>query len=100
MAVAAIAAAYRRLVLSRGERPAPGNLRVVVPVSMRVADAKYVLDNRVSVLISYLPVEIEDPVERLIAVHRLIERHRSRARRRPSSHSCGWRSGCRSDWWH
>ncbi|MGV9840139.1 wax ester/triacylglycerol synthase family O-acyltransferase [Nocardia niigatensis] len=78
IAVAAIAAAYRRLLLSRGEQPAPGKLRIVVPVSRRGADAKTVLDNRVSAMIPDLPIEVEDPVERLLAVHERIQGHKSR----------------------
>ncbi|RDI55252.1 wax ester/triacylglycerol synthase family O-acyltransferase [Nocardia mexicana] len=78
VAVAALAAAYRRLLVSRDEDPGPGLLRIVVPVSMRAADVKYVLDNRVSAMITHLPIEIGDPVERLEAVHRRIARHRSR----------------------
>ncbi len=78
VAVAAIAAAYRRLLLSRDERPIPTTLRTVVPVSTRATEAKYVLDNRVSAVISHLPIEIDDSVQRLIAVHRQIQRHRSR----------------------
>lgn len=56
VAVAAIAAAYRRLLQSRGESPTPGKLRVVVPVSRRTTDAKDVLDNRVSAMITHLPI--------------------------------------------
>ncbi|MGF6885137.1 diacylglycerol O-acyltransferase [Nocardia sp. GAS34] len=76
--VAAVAAAYRRLLLARGEDPASHGLRILVPVAMRAADAKYVLDNRVSAMIPRLPVEIDDPVQRLRAVHDRIGRHRAR----------------------
>ncbi|MFF0533342.1 wax ester/triacylglycerol synthase family O-acyltransferase [Nocardia amikacinitolerans] len=78
VAVTAIAAAYRRLLLSRGEHPTPTELRIVVPVSTRTTEAKQVLDNRVSAVIAHLPIEIDDPVERLIAVHEQIRTHRSR----------------------
>ncbi|MFQ6328675.1 wax ester/triacylglycerol synthase family O-acyltransferase [Nocardia sp. CWNU-33] len=78
VAVAAIAAAYRRLLLGRGEHPTPTTLRIVVPVSTRTTEAKSVLDNRVSAMISHLPIEIDDPVERLMTVHQQIRRHRSR----------------------
>ncbi|MVU78325.1 wax ester/triacylglycerol synthase family O-acyltransferase [Nocardia sp. ET3-3] len=78
VAVAAIAAAYRRLLLARGEQPAPGKLRILVPVSMRAADARYVPDNRVSAMIVRLPIEFEQPLERLTAAHERIARHRSR----------------------
>ncbi|MBF6181451.1 wax ester/triacylglycerol synthase family O-acyltransferase [Nocardia otitidiscaviarum] len=78
VAVAAIAAAYRRLLLSRGATPAAGTLRILVPVSMRAADAKYIPDNRVSAMIVRLPIEYDQPVERLAAAHERIARHRSR----------------------
>ncbi|MFE3798791.1 wax ester/triacylglycerol synthase family O-acyltransferase [Nocardia tengchongensis] len=78
VAVAAIAAAYRRLLQARGEEPAPGKLRILVPVSMRADEAKYIPDNRVSAMIVELPIEVEHPVERLTAVHERIARHRSR----------------------
>ncbi|MFD7842837.1 wax ester/triacylglycerol synthase family O-acyltransferase [Nocardia sp. NPDC059764] len=76
--VAAIAAAYRRLLEARGETPAPGKLRILVPVSTRTADAKYIPDNRVSAMIVQLPIEVEHPVERLAAAHDRIARHRNR----------------------
>ncbi|WP_040796561.1 wax ester/triacylglycerol synthase family O-acyltransferase [Nocardia higoensis] len=79
VAVAAIAAAYRRLLLCRGEQPTAGKMRIAVPVSMRTAEAKDVLDNRVAAMIAELPIEIDEPVERLIAVHERIARHRSRS---------------------
>ncbi|MTE15216.1 wax ester/triacylglycerol synthase family O-acyltransferase [Nocardia aurantiaca] len=78
VAVAAIAAAYRRLLQARGEKPTPDKLRMMVPVSMRADDAKYVPDNRVSAIIVQLPIEFEHPVERLNAVHERIARHRLR----------------------
>lgn len=78
VAVAAIAAAYRGLLRSRGERPTSGKLRIVVPVSRRAADAKYVLDNRVSAMIPRLPIEIEHPVDRLLTVHEQIRDHKTR----------------------
>ncbi|MBB5916735.1 WS/DGAT/MGAT family acyltransferase [Nocardia transvalensis] len=78
VAVSALAAAYRGLLLSRGEHPQPGMLRIVVPVSMRADRAKYALDNRVSAIIAEFPVEVENPLERLAAVHQRIARHRTR----------------------
>ncbi|MEV4237724.1 MULTISPECIES: wax ester/triacylglycerol synthase family O-acyltransferase [unclassified Nocardia] len=78
VALAAIASAYRTVLHKRGEEPTADKIRILVPVSMRREDAKYVLDNRVSAMLPYLPVEISDPVERLTAVHQRIARHRSR----------------------
>ena len=78
VAVAAITAAYRRLLLLRGETPVPGELRVVIPVSTRAVGAKQVLDNRISATVTELPIHVNDPVERLGLVHRRIREHRAR----------------------
>ncbi|MGW0179131.1 wax ester/triacylglycerol synthase family O-acyltransferase [Nocardia sp. NPDC003345] len=78
VAVAAIAAAYRRLLLLRGEHPTEATLRIVVPVSTRPVGPGRVVNNQVAAVISHLPVEIENPVKRLIAVHEQIGIHRSR----------------------
>ncbi|MEV2225924.1 wax ester/triacylglycerol synthase domain-containing protein [Nocardia vinacea] len=61
--LATVAAAYRRLLLRRGEDPTGDKLRILVPVSMRPMDAKYILDNRVSAMLPHLPIDIADPVE-------------------------------------
>ncbi|MCM6772407.1 wax ester/triacylglycerol synthase family O-acyltransferase [Nocardia sp. CDC159] len=78
VAVAAVASAYREVLLGRGEQLTPGKVRVLVPVSVRAEDAKYVPDNRVSAMVPTLPVEVANPVERLKAVHGQISAHRSR----------------------
>ncbi|MFJ4654463.1 wax ester/triacylglycerol synthase family O-acyltransferase [Nocardia sp. NPDC088792] len=76
--LAAVASAYRELLLKRGEKPADDTLRILVPVSVRPADAKYVLDNRVSVMLPTLPVHLEDPVQRLSVIHERMAAHKSR----------------------
>ncbi|GAB4585571.1 wax ester/triacylglycerol synthase family O-acyltransferase [Nocardia sp. IFM 10818] len=76
--LAAIAAAYRALLLGRGEQPSHDKMRTLVPVSMRPENAKYVLDNRVSAMLPFLPIEIADPVERLEVIHRRMTKHKSR----------------------
>ncbi|MEV5834881.1 wax ester/triacylglycerol synthase family O-acyltransferase [Nocardia sp. NPDC052112] len=78
VALAAIAAAYRAVLHKRGEEPTPGKLRILVPISVRPSDAKYVMDNRVSAMLPYLPVDIEDPVRQLVAVHERISEHRAK----------------------
>ncbi|WP_067669998.1 wax ester/triacylglycerol synthase family O-acyltransferase [Nocardia miyunensis] len=78
VAVAAITAAYRRLLLLRGETPHPGELRVVIPVSTRAKDAKQILDNRISATVTELPIDVNDPGTRLALVHRRIRDHRTR----------------------
>lgn len=44
---------------------------------MRSEHAKYVLDNRVSALLPYLPIHVGDPVERLRLVHATMREHKS-----------------------
>ncbi|NKY32931.1 wax ester/triacylglycerol synthase family O-acyltransferase [Nocardia speluncae] len=78
VAVAAVAAAYRRLLSGRGEQPVPADLRIVIPISTREENRKQVLDNRVSAMIAHLPVEIDHPVRRLMTVHEQIRHHRAR----------------------
>ncbi|MGA6205514.1 wax ester/triacylglycerol synthase domain-containing protein [Nocardia testacea] len=69
VAVAAIAAACRRLLLRRGEHPTSAELRIRSAISTRSTAAKRVLDNRVSAMIAHLPVEVDDPVvERLMGI--------------------------------
>lgn len=66
--LAAIAGAYRALLLSRGEEPAAHMVPSLVPVSMRAAGEESSYENRVSILVTDLPVEIADPAERLARV--------------------------------
>jgi diacylglycerol O-acyltransferase len=67
--LAAISGALRTLLLHRGERPDAHAVRTLVPVSVRAASDANILDNRVSLLLPFLPVDIEDPVDALTVVH-------------------------------
>lgn len=69
VALAAITESYRNILVARGQRPRPGSLRTLVPVSVRSTDAFGEIDNRVSAMLPNLPVEEEDPVQRLRSVH-------------------------------
>ena len=69
----AIAGGFRELLDSRGERT-DRVVRSLVPVSVRSAEEQGEYNNRVSAIFADLPVGIEDPVERLAAVHRQMER--------------------------
>ncbi|GAA2673035.1 wax ester/triacylglycerol synthase family O-acyltransferase [Actinoplanes palleronii] len=77
--LAAVAGAFRHLLLSRAEQPVPGAIRTLVPVNVRTTDARHVFDNRLSSMLLDLPVEIGDATGRLRAVHDRIaglrERH-------------------------
>lgn len=66
--LAAVTGGYRELLLARGEDPAATVLRTLVPVSVRGEDARGIADNRVAALLLELPVGVEDPVGRLVAV--------------------------------
>ena len=49
-------------------------LRTLVPVSVRGETGNGVYDNQVSAIFLDLPVHIEDPLERLAAVHEQMDR--------------------------
>jgi diacylglycerol O-acyltransferase len=72
VALTAATGGFRRLLLSRGEEPDAHALRSLVPVSTRSPGEESIPDNRVSLMLPYLPVDIADPVERLHAVRRRI----------------------------
>jgi WS/DGAT/MGAT family acyltransferase len=67
--LAAITKGYRQLLLHNGEAPEPHAVRTLVPVSVRAAGDHGTYDNRISMLLAFLPVDIADPVERLQTVH-------------------------------
>jgi WS/DGAT/MGAT family acyltransferase len=74
VALAAITAGYRSMLLARGETPGPHALRTLVPVSMRSAQDFEVTDNRVSAMLPLLPVDEPDPLTQLRIVHqRMVE---------------------------
>jgi diacylglycerol O-acyltransferase len=67
--LAAVTSAFRDLIVARGEDPHHVALRTLVPVSVRDETGRGVYDNRVSAIFLDLPVHVEDPLERLRAVH-------------------------------
>ncbi|MDI3315254.1 MAG: wax ester/triacylglycerol synthase family O-acyltransferase [Mycobacterium sp.] len=69
VALAAITASYRAILLNRGERPRHDSLRTFVPVSVRSAQDLAVTDNRASAMLALLPVDEADPVRQLELVH-------------------------------
>ncbi|MGN6330234.1 MAG: WS/DGAT/MGAT family O-acyltransferase [Motilibacteraceae bacterium] len=66
--LALVTSGFRALLLSRHEPPRRGAVRSLVPVSVRHADQRGRLDNRVSAILADLPVEVADPVERYAEV--------------------------------
>jgi diacylglycerol O-acyltransferase len=77
VALASVTGGLRRLLLSRGETPDPHAIRSLVPVSTRAPGEESILDNRVSLLLPYLPVDVSDPVERLETVRQRIRELRA-----------------------
>jgi WS/DGAT/MGAT family acyltransferase len=76
VALAAVTGAFRALLLHRGIEPHPRAIRSLVPVSAWGGAAVDQPDNRVTLMLADLPVEIDDPVERVRAVHELVDRLR------------------------
>jgi diacylglycerol O-acyltransferase len=68
LVLAAVTHAFRELLLSRGETPVSHSVRTLVPVSVRRADQRGVMDNRVSGILLELPVEVENLRDRLTEV--------------------------------
>lgn len=81
VALAAITDSFRAALVRRGEKPRRNSLRTLVPVSVRSNDASGVTDNRVSLMLPFLPVDKEDPEEQLKAVHRRLTRAKSSGQR-------------------
>jgi diacylglycerol O-acyltransferase len=83
VALSAVTAGFRRLLLSRGELPNRRSVRTLVPVSVRRPGTESVRNNQVSLLLAELPVHLSDPEERLVAVcqelTRLKEEHEAEA---------------------
>jgi diacylglycerol O-acyltransferase len=67
--LAAITSGFRDLLLSRGESVEGRVVRTLVPVSVRAEEDRGTYNNKVSAMFAALPVELEDPRERLAALH-------------------------------
>jgi WS/DGAT/MGAT family acyltransferase len=77
VALAAITTGLRQLLVNRGERPEPHTVRTLVPVSVRSTAEERAIHNQVSLMLPFLPVDIEDPVEQLVAVHNRLTAHKA-----------------------
>ncbi len=71
--VAAVAGALRLDMQGRGADMSLGDLRAMVPINLRRADAELKLGNEFSLLYLALPVGLDDPGERLAAVQQRME---------------------------
>ncbi|WP_183100740.1 wax ester/triacylglycerol synthase family O-acyltransferase [Nocardioides pelophilus] len=76
VALAAVTAGFRALLIHRGVEPHPHAIRSLVPVSAWAGSGANEPDNRVTLMLADLPVQIDDPVERVQAVHEVIDRLR------------------------
>lgn len=85
VALAAITDSYRAALIRRGSDPRADSLRTLVPVSVRPATAIDMADNRVSVMLPYLPVDEPDHVQQLRTVHRRMARVKSSGQREAAS---------------
>ena len=81
VALAAITDSFRSTLIRRGEKPSRDALRTLVPVSVRTADADDLTDNRVSLMLPYLPVDKADPLQQLRAVHSRLSRAKASGQR-------------------
>lgn len=81
VALSAITHSYRAALMRRGEQTHHNSLRTLVPVSIRSNDAATVTDNRVSLMLPFLPVDKEDPEEQLRTVHRRLSKAKGSGQR-------------------
>lgn len=77
VALAAITDSFREAMVRHGQQIRPNSLRTLVPVSLRRPDELHVPDNRVSVMLPLLPVEQDEPLQRLRMVHSRLTRSKS-----------------------
>ncbi|HEU4362397.1 MAG TPA: wax ester/triacylglycerol synthase family O-acyltransferase [Mycobacterium sp.] len=69
VALAALTASYREMLLRRGESPQAESLRTLMPVSLPAPDGQHPTQTDQAMLLPYLPVEEDNPVLRLRMVH-------------------------------
>jgi WS/DGAT/MGAT family acyltransferase len=69
LVLAAISGGLRELLLERGRQPDAHALRTLLPVSSRAPGTAHVPGNQVTLMLSMLPVEHDDPVQRVLEVH-------------------------------
>ncbi|BBX60863.1 putative diacyglycerol O-acyltransferase [Mycobacterium saskatchewanense] len=85
VALAAITDSYRTMLLRRGEKPRRSSLRTMIPVSVRAPNAMDRTDNRVSAMLSSLPVAEHDPVRRLRLVHTRLDKVKNSGERQAAN---------------
>ncbi|KUH86218.1 MULTISPECIES: wax ester/triacylglycerol synthase family O-acyltransferase [unclassified Mycobacterium] len=85
VALAAITDSFRTMLMRRGEQPRSTSLRTLVPVSVRSTDAADKPDNRVSVMLPYLPVDKADPIQQLQTVRARLTKTKASGQREAGS---------------
>lgn len=76
VALASVAGGFRALLEHRGLEPHPKALRSLVPVSAWAGRAAQEPDNRVTLMLTDLPVDIDHAVQRVLTVHERMARLR------------------------
>jgi diacylglycerol O-acyltransferase len=79
--LSAVTDSFRAMLIRRGEKPQHNSLRTLVPVSVRTNQAAGAVDNRVSLMLPFLPVEESDPEAQLRTVHRRMTRAKNSGQR-------------------
>jgi hypothetical protein len=69
VALAAVAGGFRALLSHRGVAPHPRAVRSLVPVSAWGSRSAQAPDNRVTLMLAELPVDVAEPVHRVEVVH-------------------------------
>jgi WS/DGAT/MGAT family acyltransferase len=67
--LAGASTAFRAILRHDGQEPGADTVRALVPVSTRARGDEGVIDNRISMMLPLLPVDVADPVTRLRTVH-------------------------------
>ncbi|MCW4352935.1 wax ester/triacylglycerol synthase family O-acyltransferase [Hoyosella sp. YIM 151337] len=74
IALTAITTAFRKALIRRGNVPNARQVRVLVPVSVRSSHGDFGTNNKVSVMLPFLPVDVGDVVEQLMRVHSVMNK--------------------------
>lgn len=77
VALAAITDSFRTAMVRRDQSVRPNSLRTLVPVSLRKADELHEPDNQVSLMLPLLPVEQDDPLQRLRVINSRMSRSKT-----------------------
>lgn len=74
IALTAITTAFRKALIRRGNVPNARQVRVLVPVSVRSSNGDFGANNKVSVMLPFLPVDMGDVVGQLMRVHSVMNK--------------------------